>query len=171
MEDPLKQKFQKTAIYPDFVLIRNEVVVPSQDFSSKLLGFMYADILRSIYLNIQRSVMMAALNKMALKKAMPIIPQEFVPSHVEFFYSQKFPAVVKFGSAHAGLGKLLVNDHHRIEEVRDLLPLTSAGFAVYEPFLQEESNLRLLKIGNHYRSTKRTSVSKSWRIQLWILYA
>ncbi len=62
---------------------------------------------------------------------------------MEFFYSQKFPAVVKFGSAQAGLGKLLVSDHHRMEEVRDLLPLTSAGNAVCEPFLQEESNIRL----------------------------
>jgi hypothetical protein len=170
---PVEDKISKTAIYPNFVLIRNEVVVPSQDFSSKLLGLMYADIpsinsLRSIYLTIERPVMMSALNKIASKSKfpMPIIPQEFVPSHLEFFYSQKFPAVVKFGSAHAGLGKLVVDDHHRMEEVRDLLPMTSSGYAFCEPFLKESCNLRLLKIGNHYRATKRISVSQNWRIQL-----
>ena len=88
-----------------------------------------------------------------------------MPSHDSFFYGQKFEAVIKFGSAHAGFGKIVVKDHHQMEDVRSILPMTSAGYAFGEPFLKGECDLRLQKIGPHLRAFRRTTVSGNWKTQ------
>ena len=81
-------------------------------------------------------------------------------------YTQKFPAVIKFGSADAGLGKMKVYDHHQMEDVHSVLPLIKENYAFGEPFLVGSHDLRLQRLGDgNYRAFKRTSVSGNWKTQ------
>ena len=126
-------------IQPDFLLIRNEVVSPTQDHRNKLLGLIYSNVpsinsLKSILTSCDKPVVQSALYKIRKlhfkdnPQSFPLIPQEFFPSTQGFFYGQAFPAVVKFGSAHAGAGKLKVMNHHDMEDVRGLLCMTKDGY-------------------------------------------
>jgi hypothetical protein len=97
--------------------------------------------------------------------AMPLIPQCFFPQTNGFFYGHSFPAVVKFGSAHAGVGKILVKDHHQMEDIRSLLVCTKEGHCLAEPFVEGECDLRLQKIGGSIRVMKRQTCTGAWKTQ------
>ena len=161
-------------ITPDFVLVRNECVAPHFSYRHSLLGLLYANVpavnsLRTILLNCDRPVMTSALNRIRSVKfrdrpaAFPIIPQDFYPSANGFFYGHRFPAVVKFGSAHAGLAKLRVADHHDMRDVAGLLSSTKEGYVTAEPFVDAEYDLRIQRIGGCIRAYERRSVSGAWK--------
>jgi glutathione synthase/RimK-type ligase-like ATP-grasp enzyme len=158
-------------IRPDFVLIRNETVTPGEDNRAALLGLMYAGVpsvncLASIYMNIERPVMMAAVNAAKARvgsEVFPVVEQCFFPSERGFFYGNTFPAVVKFGSAHAGMGKMRVRDHKDMEDVKSVVPMTKDGYAFAEPFIEGAYDLRVQKIGAVVRVFKRVSMSGSWK--------
>jgi len=158
-------------IRPDFVLIRNEVVTPGENHKAELLGLMYAGVpslnsLVSIYMCIERPCMMAAVNAARDRHGrdvFPVIEQSFFPSEKGFFYGNTFPAVIKFGSAHAGMGKMRVRDHKDMEDVRSIVPLTKDGYAFGEPFIEGSYDLRVQKIGAVVRVFKRVSMSGAWK--------
>ena len=95
--------------------------------------------------------------------AFPVIPQDFYPSAAGFFYGYSFPAVVKLGSAHAGLAKLRVANHHDMRDVQGLLSSTKEGHATAEPFIDADYELRIQKIGSRVRAYERRGVSGSWK--------
>ena len=78
-------------------------------------------------------------------------------------YSQSFPAVVKVGSAHAGMGKMKVSDHHAMDDVKSLVMMTEGKYLTAEPFIEGSYDIRLQKIGTHMRAFKRTSMSGDWK--------
>eukprot|EP01063_Lacrimia_lanifica_P035676 TRINITY_DN6882_c0_g1_i1.p1 TRINITY_DN6882_c0_g1~~TRINITY_DN6882_c0_g1_i1.p1 ORF type:complete len:460 (+),score=164.74 TRINITY_DN6882_c0_g1_i1:48-1382(+) len=160
---------------PDFVLIREEVTTPtSKTGRNELLGLMYANVpsvnsLRSVLMFCDKPVVQGAMNAVAATKfagredAFPLIPQDFFPSGQAFFYGRGFPAVVKFGTAHAGYGKIRIKHHHDMDDVRGILPMTTDGYCTAEPLVNSGGDYRLQKIGTHYRAFKRTDVSGAWK--------
>ena len=161
---------------PDFVLVRNEVTTPnSKSGRNELLGLMYSNVpsvntLRSIYLFCDKPVVQGALNQVrstlyaGREYDFPLIPQDFFPTSSGFFYGQQFPAVVKFGTAHAGFGKVKVAHHHDMDDIRGLLPLTVEGYATAEPFVKNSGgDYRIQKIGKHVRAFKRNDVCGAWK--------
>jgi len=161
-------------VYPNFVLVRNEFEVPGKSFRHQLLALAFADCpsinaIQSILLMGDKPVAQGALHRLRNTKFadrpfdFPLLPQTFAPQHTSFFYGRSFPAVVKFGTAHAGFGKLKIPDHHAMEDVRTLLPMTSHKYCTAEPFIEAAGDLRLQRIGQHYRAFFRRSTCGAWK--------
>eukprot|EP01012_Entosiphon_sulcatum_P024720 TRINITY_DN2994_c0_g1_i1.p1 TRINITY_DN2994_c0_g1~~TRINITY_DN2994_c0_g1_i1.p1 ORF type:complete len:356 (-),score=75.16 TRINITY_DN2994_c0_g1_i1:12-1079(-) len=179
--NPVKEKQMKEAgqkivrrtetFFPDFVLVRNEVRLPTSDYRSRLYGLMYANIpsvntLSSIYMFCERPIIQAELNRLNRElgnEVFPIMQQNFFAGHEELFYGLSFPAVVKVGHAHAGYGKMKINHHHDMEDFRTVLAMTEGKYCTAEPFIEAEYDLRIQKIGRHYRAFKRVSMSGAWK--------
>lgn len=132
---------------------------------------MYANIpsvnsLHSIYCHLERPVVQAELNKIQRtlgSDRFPLIRQQYFASHREMMYSQPFPAVVKVGHAHGGVGKMRLADHHEFEDFRSVMAMTDGKYCTAEPFVDGEYDLRLQKIGQRYRAYTRRSVSGNWK--------
>ena len=159
------------SFFPDMAVIRNEVSSALYDFRNKLLALMYARIpslnnLRSILLNADRASMMSALADVAdtTTPRMRLVPQQFCADYHRASYDRVFPAVIKFGSAHAGFGKALMPDRRAFDDMRSILPMTKAENCFVEPFLKVTHDLRLQKIGReNYRAFRRESKSHDWK--------
>jgi len=158
------------------------VSVPGKDFRNQMFGLMFAGVesvnsFSSIYSFCEKAVIQAELFKIARKcgldekgdEVFPMMDQQYFASYAEMMYSQSFPAVVKIGSAHAGYGKMRITDHHQMEDFRTCLAMTkgsgdsSSAYCCAEPFIEGDYDLRIQKIGSHYRVFKRTSVSGAWK--------
>lgn len=160
---------------PDFCLIRSEArgATDDTDFRNALLALMYGNIpavnsLHSTYCFLERPVVMAELNKLQSihgPSLFPVVQQSFFSDHKRMIYGDRFPAVVKVGHAHAGYGKMKVEDHHVMEDVRSLLSLNK-NYVSVEPFLNGSYDLRIQKIGNKFRVFKRVSLSASWKTNM-----
>ncbi|CAF1537409.1 unnamed protein product [Didymodactylos carnosus] len=157
---------------PDFLLIRSEVrgVKPSQDYRNILYGFEYADIpsinsLTSIYNFCERPLIYAQLLKIHKRLGQtqfPLIQQYYYPVHEEMLITPSYPIVVKMGHAHAGYGKIKLDNHKQFEDFKTCVALTSC-YVTAETFLDGDYDIRIQKLGNNYRAFKRTAVSGSWK--------
>jgi len=171
-----------TTLRPDFALIRNEVSVPGKDYRNQMFGLMFAGVqsvnsFSSIYSFCEKAVVQAELFNISRRCGMdangdeifPVMPQQYFASFQEMMYTQAFPAVVKIGSAHAGMGKMMINDHHQMEDFRTCLAMTkgsgdsTSAYCCAEEFVEGDYDLRIQKIGEHYRCFKRISVSGAWK--------
>jgi len=159
----------KSTVVPNFVLIRNEVYTSEEDFRKKLFGLMYAGLpsvnsLQSIYNFCERPIIYGELIKLHHQYGdeFPLINQEYFSSHRGMMYGLGFPAVAKVGHAHAGVGKMKVMTHHDMEDFRSVLAMTKT-YVTIEPYYEGEYDLRIQKIGSHYRAFKRVSVSGNWK--------
>lgn len=166
--DPPTTRLQ--TIHPDFVLVRNEVQTPGFDGRSRLSGLLFADVpacnsLQSIQLFLDRAAIMGQLHRLnrRLGDAFPVVPQHFASSHRSFMYGFTFPAVVKVGSAHAGVGKMQIQDHHQMSDFRSVLAMMPHEHCFAEPFIVGECDLRIQKIGAHYRAFRRVGVAGEWK--------
>jgi len=156
---------------PDFVLVRNEVFTPSGDFRNQLYGLLYGgargvNALQSLALFAERALVGAELQRLARElgvDAFPVVPQCFFAGHEEMMYTQAFPAVLKVGAAHAGLGKARVPDHHAMADMRSLLAVSGGRYATAEPFIEAAHEFRIQKIGARVRAFKRVGVSGEWK--------
>lgn len=157
---------------PDFCLVRSEVrgVTEDLDFRNALLALMYGSVpavnsLHSIYCFLERPVVMAELHRLQAihgSSLFPVVRQSFFSDHRHMIYGDRFPAVVKVGHAHAGFGKMKVEDHHVMEDVVSLLSLNK-NYLSAEPFINASYDLRIQKIGTKYRVFKRISLNGSWK--------
>eukprot|EP00301_Raphidiophrys_heterophryoidea_P002827 c11306_g1_i1.p1 GENE.c11306_g1_i1~~c11306_g1_i1.p1 ORF type:complete len:373 (+),score=82.76 c11306_g1_i1:75-1121(+) len=166
-----KQNSRFITFAPDFVLIRNEVYMPHVDHRNLLFGLMFANIpsvnsLKSIYLSCERPIVQAELNRLNKQHGndvFPVVEQSYFSSNRSLMYGNKFPAVVKIGAAHAGIGKMCIEDHHVMEDFRSVLAMTEGKYCTAEPFLNGEFDLRIQKIGNNFRAFRRTTISGNWK--------
>jgi hypothetical protein len=167
-------KTRPLTIYPNFVLVRNEYEVPGKSFRHQLLALAFADCpsvnaIQSMLLMGDKPVSQGALHRLRNTKFadrpvdFPLIEQTFAPQHTAFFYGRTFPAVVKLGTAHAGFGKLKIPEHHAMEDIRTLLPMTVHKYCTAEPFVEAAGDLRLQRIGQHYRAFFRRSTCGAWK--------
>lgn len=158
------------SVSPDFVLVRNEVRMPHFDGRSRLNGFLFAacpsvNSLESILLNCERPAMQGQLHRLNRTHgdAFPVVPQHFASSSRSLMYGFTFPAVVKIGSAHAGLGKMKISDHRQMSDFRSVLAMMPDEHVLVEPFIEGEVDLRIQKIGSHYRAFRRIGISGEWK--------
>uniref|UniRef100_A0A7S3YS46 ATP-grasp domain-containing protein n=1 Tax=Lotharella globosa TaxID=91324 RepID=A0A7S3YS46_9EUKA len=156
-------------IKPAFVLVRNEVCALSHDRRAKLFGLMYGNIpsvntLKSIYMFCERPIVQAELNRISRCHGdkFLLVPQSYFASYQEFFYGNTFPAVIKVGSAHAGFGKMKIANHKDMEDFKSVLAVADK-YCTAEPFIDGKYDLRIQKIGSHYRAFKRMSISGTWK--------
>lgn len=158
-------------VSPDFVLIRNEVKTPDFDGRNRLNGLMFGDVpsvnsLQSIMLFCERPAVQGQLHKLQRrlgKDVFPVVPQHFCSSYRALFYGYTFPAVVKIGSAHAGAGKMQIKDHHQMSDFRSVLHMMPDEHCMVEPFINGDGDLRIQKIGDHYRAFRRVGISGEWK--------
>jgi len=92
----------------------------------------------------------------------PLVDQNYYPNHREMIIGPQFPAVVKVGDAHAGFGKMKIRDHHDFADFASIIAL-NRDYVTAEHFYEGEYDLRIQKIGDHYRAYKRTAMGNNWK--------
>ena len=163
------------SVRPDFVLVRNEVrgVGAGQDWRPSLWGLMHGGVpslnsLESISAFCERPVVHAQLKAIERRLgrdggAFPLIGQNYYPCHRAMLIGPSaFPGVMKVGHAHAGYGKMRVADHHEFADFRSVMAV-AGNYCTAEPFVASAHDVRVQKIGAHYRAFKRVSVSGNWK--------
>ena len=156
---------------PDFVLVRNEVRTCATDYRPELFGLMFggvgaANSLGSIHSFCERPVVHAELGRIQRElghAAFPVVEQSYFSRYSSMMYGNSFPAVVKVGHAHAGMGKMRIADHHDMEDFRSVLAMTEGKYCTAEPFLQGTHDLRIQKIGPSIKVFKRTGMCGQWK--------
>lgn len=157
-------------VKPNIVLIRASVLTINYNQKNILYGFKFAGIpavnsLESVYNFLERPWVFAELirirDKLGADK-FPLIEQNYFSSYREMMFTPQYPIVLKVGHAHAGFGKVKVANHHDFEDLRSLVALHK-DYSTAESYVEGEYDLRIQKIGNHYRAFKRISASGNWK--------
>eukprot|EP01125_Pyxidicula_operculata_P011922 TRINITY_DN3903_c0_g1_i2.p1 TRINITY_DN3903_c0_g1~~TRINITY_DN3903_c0_g1_i2.p1 ORF type:complete len:331 (-),score=67.88 TRINITY_DN3903_c0_g1_i2:90-1082(-) len=142
--------------------------IKGQDSRNKLLGFLHANIpsvnsLKSAYLCLERPTVFGALKDIQAKlgeEAFPLIKQNFYPSHDTIDDFNGKSTVVKVGHSHAGYGKMKIEDEKTYDSFRELASVHE-DYVTTEPFIKWDFDMRIQKIGPHYRGFRR--ISSNWK--------
>ncbi|KAJ4462946.1 putative synapsin IIb [Paratrimastix pyriformis] len=161
---PLEGTPQNTerTINPDFLFVRSVTrALEGQDSRNILYAFMFSGLpsvnsLESIYCCLERPIVYGELLKSHKKLGdrFPLIPQTLYPNFRSMIITPEYPLVAKVGHAHAGYGKIKLHDHHQFEDFRSVCALSPA-YVSAEPFIDWDYDIRVQKIGNHYRAFHR----------------
>lgn len=162
---------QKRTFKVDFVLIRNVIKEPMRvgDHTNKFLALMHGKIpsvnsLFSVYCCLEKPILYGALKEIQTKlgkKEFPLIKQYFYSSFRTAIIAPHFPNVAKIGHSHAGYGKMKLEDSEQFEDLLSVVALDDHYLSM-ESFISSTHELRIQKIGEHYRVFKR--FSEDWKI-------
>uniref|UniRef100_A0A6B2L4A2 ATP-grasp domain-containing protein n=1 Tax=Arcella intermedia TaxID=1963864 RepID=A0A6B2L4A2_9EUKA len=90
----------------------------------------------------------------------PLVPQGCYSDWGAATFPPDCPCVGKVGTASGGLGKMKINTVDEWDDFRSIMTMQPQYFAT-EPFINWTYDIRIQKIGNHYRAFRRTS--KHWK--------
>ncbi|PRP80621.1 synapsin II [Planoprotostelium fungivorum] len=155
---------QSRIFRPDFVLIRMiSHGLPTQDHRNLVYGLQHYNVpcinsLQSVISNFERPNMYGALRSIQQrlgKETFPLIEQYYYSGFQQMAMTPKYPIVVKVGHVHSGYGKTLLRSHQEFIDLASIIAL-HPDYCTTEPFINSAYDVRIQKIGDHYRAYRRT---------------
>jgi hypothetical protein len=119
--------------------------------------------LMSAYICLERVTVFSALKLIEKKighENFPLIQQNLYPDHRSMVITPDFPIVVKVGAVHAGYGKMKCDNSRQFADFKSVTAL-HGDYVTAEPFIDWDYDMRIQKIGHHYRAFRR--VSSNWK--------
>eukprot|EP01113_Clastostelium_recurvatum_P024610 TRINITY_DN2937_c1_g1_i2.p1 TRINITY_DN2937_c1_g1~~TRINITY_DN2937_c1_g1_i2.p1 ORF type:complete len:375 (-),score=106.16 TRINITY_DN2937_c1_g1_i2:25-1149(-) len=165
---PFTNQGTRRTVTVDFVLFRGGTRGTfHQDFRNLLLALMYVNVpsinsLQAFYDCQEKPLLYRKLLQVQKRLGtleFPLIPQTFHPDHKAMYFLPEFPVVVKVGTASGGVGKMKLMDQSQWNDFRGLVSQGNT-YVTSEPYIEWDYDIRIQKIGAHYRAMKRIVASK-----------